>query len=216
MQESRLLGTLLPSSPDFLPIVRRMREKFGLPEVGPDDEPIEEVFLDDEPVGLGRFRDDIRELVATRTDFLPAQAASLLSALNRMQGGVLDETEVENYPEDVRQSVLRLYSLFREMGQTFSRLLDGFYSLLARRGSPDPAAFGTEGLPPSLNCRMSSLWRSYSRDQKAAPPWPPTWMVCPPASYMSFRFCSVPASPSGPTPQERLSRCSPSSSNQLD
>ncbi len=43
MQESKLLGTLLPSSPDFLPIVRQMREKYGLPEIDRDDDPITEL-----------------------------------------------------------------------------------------------------------------------------------------------------------------------------
>jgi len=45
MQESKLPGTLLPSSPDFLPIVRELRENSGLTEVSLDDDPIEERFL---------------------------------------------------------------------------------------------------------------------------------------------------------------------------
>jgi hypothetical protein len=38
MQESKLFGTPLPSSPDFLAVVRAVREKYGLPELSPDDE----------------------------------------------------------------------------------------------------------------------------------------------------------------------------------
>jgi hypothetical protein len=49
MQESRLLGKLLPTSLDFLPIARVLREKYGLPELAPDDDPIEELFLNGEP-----------------------------------------------------------------------------------------------------------------------------------------------------------------------
>jgi len=40
MQESKLLGKLLPTSPDFLPIVQQLRDKYGLPELAPDDDPI--------------------------------------------------------------------------------------------------------------------------------------------------------------------------------
>jgi hypothetical protein len=54
MQESKLLGKLLRSSPDFLPLVEQMRDKYGLPELAPDDEPIEEIFLDGEAVALAR------------------------------------------------------------------------------------------------------------------------------------------------------------------
>lgn len=41
MQESKLLGTLLPTAPDFHPIIERMREKHGLAELSPDGDLIE-------------------------------------------------------------------------------------------------------------------------------------------------------------------------------
>ena len=63
LQESKLLGTLLPSSPDLLPIIRQLREKYGLPEAEPDDDTIEELFLCGDPVSLEDFRQEIRSLV---------------------------------------------------------------------------------------------------------------------------------------------------------
>jgi hypothetical protein len=48
MKESEFLGTLLPSHPDFLPIVQAIREKYNLPEISPDDDPITEVTIGDE------------------------------------------------------------------------------------------------------------------------------------------------------------------------
>ena len=36
MKESQLLGTLLPSLPDFIPIIQAIREKYNLPEISPD------------------------------------------------------------------------------------------------------------------------------------------------------------------------------------
>jgi hypothetical protein len=45
MKESEFLGTLLPSSPDFLPIEEAIREKYCLPEISPDEIPITEVYL---------------------------------------------------------------------------------------------------------------------------------------------------------------------------
>lgn len=71
MQETKLLGTPLPSSPDLIPIVRQLREKYGLPELGPDDEPITEIFLDGEPVPLENFHQEIRSLVQDHAAFPP-------------------------------------------------------------------------------------------------------------------------------------------------
>jgi hypothetical protein len=40
MKETELLGTLLPSHPDFIPIEHAIRAKFKLPEINPNDDPI--------------------------------------------------------------------------------------------------------------------------------------------------------------------------------
>ena len=66
MKESQFLGTLLPSHPDFLPIEKAIREKYGLPEISPDDDPITEIYLGDEIVPLKEFHKDI-ENVSERT-----------------------------------------------------------------------------------------------------------------------------------------------------
>jgi hypothetical protein len=40
MQESKFLGTFLPSHPHFLPIEQKLRKKCALPQLSPDDAPI--------------------------------------------------------------------------------------------------------------------------------------------------------------------------------
>jgi hypothetical protein len=46
MKETSFLGTLLPSLPDFVPIILPIREKYNLPEISPDDDPITEICLE--------------------------------------------------------------------------------------------------------------------------------------------------------------------------
>jgi len=43
MKESKLLGTLLPSSPDFAPIIVAVRGECKLPEISSDDDPVAEI-----------------------------------------------------------------------------------------------------------------------------------------------------------------------------
>jgi hypothetical protein len=45
MKESQFIGTLMPSHPDFQPIIQAMQEKYQRPEVDPDGEPITETYL---------------------------------------------------------------------------------------------------------------------------------------------------------------------------
>jgi len=41
MKESKFIGTLLPSHPDLTPIIQAIREKYNLPEISPNDDPIQ-------------------------------------------------------------------------------------------------------------------------------------------------------------------------------
>jgi hypothetical protein len=55
MKETELLGTLLPSHPDFIPILQAIREKYNLPEISPDDDPISEIFSGDKTISIEEF-----------------------------------------------------------------------------------------------------------------------------------------------------------------
>ena len=48
MKESHFIGALMPSHPDFQPIIEGIREKYQFPEVDPEGEPIKEIYLGDE------------------------------------------------------------------------------------------------------------------------------------------------------------------------
>ena len=71
MKESEFLGTLLPSQPDFIPIEKAIREKYNLPEISPDNEPITEIYLGDENIPLEEIRSEINKLVHENLKFLP-------------------------------------------------------------------------------------------------------------------------------------------------
>jgi len=44
MQETELLGKLMPGHPDILPIIENLRKKYQIPEVRPEDD-IDEILL---------------------------------------------------------------------------------------------------------------------------------------------------------------------------
>ena len=77
MKESEFLGTLLPSHPDFLPIEKAIREKYGLSELSPDDDPIAEVFLGDLSIPLEEFRRDIEKHIRDNLAFIPPDLLKL-------------------------------------------------------------------------------------------------------------------------------------------
>jgi hypothetical protein len=126
MQEPKLLGTILPSSPDFLPIVRQLREKYGLPEIGPDDEPITEIFLDGEPVALEAFQQEIRSLVLGIPNLLPPDAARILQQVRANAGKALSIPWIDLIPEADRRAIWDFYDLVQKMGDFFLRTYGQF------------------------------------------------------------------------------------------
>jgi len=131
MQESKLLGTLIPSSPDFLPIVNEMRRKYQLPEVSPDDDPITEVFLDGEPVALEDFRKQIKNLVEDTTDHLPPDMSKIFTQARTFLGKPLDAPWLDLIPEKDREAIKEFYKLTQSMGEFIVNILDQFDSGIA-------------------------------------------------------------------------------------
>lgn len=71
MKETLFLGTQLPSHADSIQIVQAIKEKYNLPEISPDDDPITEIYLGDEIVRLEEFRKDIESRIRENLIFLP-------------------------------------------------------------------------------------------------------------------------------------------------
>ena len=44
MKEAQLLGKLLPTHPDILPIMREIRDKYQIPEISPHDDSLKELL----------------------------------------------------------------------------------------------------------------------------------------------------------------------------
>jgi hypothetical protein len=63
MKEQKLLGALLPSSPDFAPIIESVKEKYNLHEVDPDSEAIKEIYLGDESYHLQNSAKTLKTLL---------------------------------------------------------------------------------------------------------------------------------------------------------
>jgi len=76
MREAKFFGALMPTHIELQPIIQEIREKYNLPEVDPDGEPIKEIYLDDKEVSLEEFLKDITTLVENKTNFLPPEYAT--------------------------------------------------------------------------------------------------------------------------------------------
>lgn len=123
MKESKFLGALLPSHPDIAPIIQAVREKYNLPEINPDDEPMEEIYLGDEIVSLEEFRQDIENFVRENLAFMPPETVKQYKsaqALIQMQ----ELKDVDLYPDDFKQAMQAFIILAKKMAEPLLQFLD--------------------------------------------------------------------------------------------
>jgi len=132
VKESKLLGSLIPSHPDFAPIIQEIKEKYQLPEISPDDEPIKEIFLGDEIVSREDFLVEIKSMVEKNANHLPSNVASLYERSKKYLGKPLKTQGFEKYlPDDFKKSINDLYKVTQDIMGFLVKLLDGHFQNIA-------------------------------------------------------------------------------------
>ena len=84
MLESKLLGTLLPSHPDLFPILERIREKYLIPEIPPDDDELIEILSANE-IDWQAVRKEIEQEVRTNENILPESMRKIYAAIKKYE-----------------------------------------------------------------------------------------------------------------------------------
>lgn len=123
MKESKFLGALLPSSPDFLPIIEAIREKYNLPEISPDDDPIKEIFLRDEIVPLEEFRREIENLVCADLAFMPPETAKMYQSAKSIVESK-EITGLELLPDEMKKVMETFFVFIKSLMKPVYELLD--------------------------------------------------------------------------------------------
>jgi hypothetical protein len=79
MKESQLLGKLLPSFPDILPILEEIRKKYRIPEISPTDDSLKKLVRYDLEIDWKSVHAEILEKLK-ETDVLPVKTKKAYDA----------------------------------------------------------------------------------------------------------------------------------------
>lgn len=127
MKEAKFIGALMPTHPDFLPIIQEIREKYQLPEVDPDGEPIAEIYLGDEIIPLEDFRQEILSMVEESDIFITPdhQLYQTYKSAKLNKGKPLKlEGWARLLPKNAKSKLLELYQAVMMMGDFIVQLID--------------------------------------------------------------------------------------------
>jgi len=133
MNEFNLIGTLLPTSPDFFPIVQEFRNKYNLPEVNPDlDDPIEEIYLGNETIPLEKFRQEIQDRLEGDPIFMPNELGGFYNQAKALYGKPLEIQEFDLLPEEIKSSMVAVNALVQTMMENLLKVGGQYFSSLTR------------------------------------------------------------------------------------
>jgi hypothetical protein len=123
MKESQLLRTLLPSLPDFIPILQEIREKYNLPEISPDDDPITEIYLGDGIIPFEVFRKDIETLVRQNLSFLPPDLLKFYTSSKKLIE-IQEVKGLELLSDDMKNGMQALIKFTKVLGNLTIQIID--------------------------------------------------------------------------------------------
>ena len=124
MKESEFLSGLLPSHPDYEPIINAIRTKYDLREVYPQDEPIKEIYLGDEIVSMDEFTQDVKnQILENMENIFPENYVKIYKSTKLVIA--LDyEKELEKIDDEIRPLMQMYFQHAKNEFQTTYQLLD--------------------------------------------------------------------------------------------
>lgn len=131
MNENKLLSSLLPGHPDFLRILQIIREKYNIPEISPDDEPISIIYFEDEIIPLERFRKDIENRLRENLSFLPPNLLNFyLSAkvFSESPYETQHPEELDSSPEDMKKIMEDIFRFMKVITNLVIQIVDPMIS----------------------------------------------------------------------------------------
>lgn len=130
MKESEFLGALLPSHPDLSLIIESIREKYKLPEVSPEGEIIEEVYLEDRIIPLIEFHQDIKNHLYENLSFLPEKTVKQYKAA-KLLSNYQPLNELDVLPDDYKQAMEAMFAFAKRMATPIFQNVENLISQVA-------------------------------------------------------------------------------------
>lgn len=133
MKEAELIGSLLPSHPDIIPIIKEIRKKYNIPEIYTEDNELLEILFLDEVINWKQIREDIEAQIRTKPDLIPEQLANVSRFFNNED---VEPPELKNrsdVPDDIRNLLTNSYAFLRSIFKPVDSQLEEFYSALTDR-----------------------------------------------------------------------------------
>jgi hypothetical protein len=134
MEEREILSALFPAHADLQPILKQLREKYGLPDLGLLDKNLAGLLLSNKDIPWEEIKKEIRAEVEAGSEFFPPQIKPIQQFAQTNQAALEDPKKIveaiQPTQEDIQAVTVAMLSLIKPMAQTYSRMVDDVCKLL--------------------------------------------------------------------------------------
>lgn len=121
--ETKLIGTLLPSHQYFIPILKDIREKYNIPEIGPEDDGITEILLADEDIDWEEVHQEIKNKISNLEEIFPEQLLGLIELVKNLPETSQMSEEAKDIPENLQEQFQAFFqTIITFLAPTFQKI----------------------------------------------------------------------------------------------
>ena len=122
---------MLPSHPDYEPIIQVIRTKYDLPEIYPLDDPIKEIYLGEEIITIEQFTQDVKQHILDSMDTLFPEdfVKKYRSSKTAFEGNY--QKELDKFDGELKPVMEMFFEFTKNASMTVYKILDAHLDEIA-------------------------------------------------------------------------------------
>lgn len=134
MRERIILSEVLPAHADLQAILKRIREKFGLPDLGSFSRNLTSILLIEKDIPWDEIKEEIKSELEADTEFFPQAFQPVRNILKSKPEALEDpqkfSEELAITPEDIQAASVVVLSLLKPLAQAYIQMVEDVSRLL--------------------------------------------------------------------------------------
>ncbi len=134
MSERKILSEVFPAHADLQPILKRIREKYDLPDLGSFNKNLSNILLIEEDIPWDEIQAEIKSELENDSEFFP-EAIQPVRRMIQSNPDALDNPEMFSEtllitPEDIQAASVAMLNMLKPLAQAYTQIVEDVSRLL--------------------------------------------------------------------------------------
>ncbi len=134
VSERKILSEIFPAHADLQPVLKRIRTKYGLPDLGSLDKNLSNILLIEEDIPWNEIQAEIKAEIESDSEFFPEAIQPVRRLLKTNPNALKDpkqfSKELVITPEDIQAASATILTMLKPLAQAYTQMVDDLSRLL--------------------------------------------------------------------------------------